>query len=71
VPPKGTSGEYLTIDPLPADAAGTAGPVGLGFRVPLLVISPYSRGGFVCSDTFDHTSLRAFSKPASAPRSPT
>lgn len=32
-------------------------PIGLGFRVPCLVISPFSRGGFVCSKTFDHTSV--------------
>jgi phospholipase C len=32
-------------------------PIGLGFRVPCLVISPYSRGGYVCSKTFDHTSV--------------
>jgi len=31
-------------------------PVGLGFRVPCTVISPFSRGGFVCGDVFDHTS---------------
>ncbi|HEY6334814.1 MAG TPA: alkaline phosphatase family protein [Alphaproteobacteria bacterium] len=31
-------------------------PVGLGFRVPCLVISPWSRGGYVCRDLFDHTS---------------
>jgi phospholipase C len=60
VPPPGTAGEYLTVEPLPSDAAGIAGPVGLGFRVPLLVVSPFSRGGFVCSDTFDHTSLLRF-----------
>jgi phospholipase C len=30
--------------------------VGLGFRVPCMVISPFSRGGYVCGDTFDHTS---------------
>ena len=28
--------------------------------MPLLVVSPYSRGGFVCSNTFDHTSLLRF-----------
>jgi phospholipase C len=60
VAPKGTHGEWLTVDPLPSDAAGVAGPIGLGFRVPLLVVSPYSRGGFVCSHTFDHTSLLRF-----------
>ncbi|HWE92411.1 MAG TPA: alkaline phosphatase family protein, partial [Tepidisphaeraceae bacterium] len=31
-------------------------PIGLGFRVPCLVISPFSRGGYVCGETFDHTS---------------
>ncbi len=31
-------------------------PIGLGFRVPCLVISPFSRGAYVCSETFDHTS---------------
>jgi phospholipase C len=56
-PPAGTAGEYLTANPLPSDAGGVAGPVGLGFRVPMLVVSPFSRGGFVCRDTFDHTSL--------------
>ncbi|QIL72593.1 phospholipase C, phosphocholine-specific [Diaphorobacter sp. HDW4B] len=34
--------------------------VGLGSRVPMLVISPWSRGGWVCSETFDHTSLLRF-----------
>jgi phospholipase C len=60
VAPRGTAGEWLTVDPLPADADGIAGPIGLGFRVPMLVVSPYSRGGFVCSHTFDHTSMLRF-----------
>jgi phospholipase C len=55
-PAAGTAGEYLTVSPLPSDAGGVAGPIGLGFRVPMLVVSPFSRGGFVCHDTFDHTS---------------
>jgi len=55
-PPAGTSGEYVTARPLPAAAEGIAGPIGLGFRVPMLVVSPFSRGGFVCSERFDHTS---------------
>ncbi|HLN41066.1 MAG TPA: alkaline phosphatase family protein, partial [Acidimicrobiales bacterium] len=58
--PAGTPGEYLTVDPLPTPADGIAGPLGLGFRVPLLVVSPFSRGGYVCSDTFDHTSQLRF-----------
>ena len=37
-----------------------AGPIGLGFRVPLLVASPWSRGGAVCSQVFDHTSILQF-----------
>jgi phospholipase C len=60
VPPAGTAGEHLTMDPLPAAASGIHGPVGLGFRVPCLVISPYSRGGFISSDVFDHTSQLKF-----------
>ena len=35
-------------------------PIGLGFRVPLLVISPWSRGNIVVSETFDHTSVLQF-----------
>ncbi len=37
------------------DARG--GPVGLGYRVPMVIASPWSRGGFVCSEVFDHTSV--------------
>ena len=33
------------------------GPLGLGYRVPLMVASPWSRGGYVCSQVFDHTSV--------------
>jgi phospholipase C len=35
-------------------------PIGPGFRVPALLISPYTRGGWVCSDPFDHTSVIRF-----------
>ncbi|MGH6981833.1 MAG: alkaline phosphatase family protein, partial [Stellaceae bacterium] len=44
-PEPGTPGEFI---------GGL--PVGLGFRVPCVVISPWSRGGYVCSQIFDHTS---------------
>jgi phospholipase C len=54
--PRGTPGEYVTVNPLPSTASGITGPIGLGFRVPGLVISPYSRGGLVASEVFDHTS---------------
>jgi phospholipase C len=55
--PPGTPGEYVTV-PLAGvpDSMGIAGPIGLGFRVPALVISPFARGGLVASETFDHTS---------------
>ena len=33
------------------------GPIGLGFRVPCILVSPWTVGGFVCHDTFDHTSV--------------
>jgi len=63
-PPAGTAGEYITVNPLPTvsprDAGGIAGPIGLGFRVPLLVCSPFARGGYVSHDVFDHTSLLLF-----------
>jgi phospholipase C len=59
-PPAGTAGEYLTSDPLPSQADSITGPIGLGFRVPMLVVSPFSRGGYICSDTFDHTSQMRF-----------
>ncbi|MER5181194.1 phospholipase C, phosphocholine-specific [Streptomyces sp. NPDC002896] len=37
-----------------------AGPYGLGQRVPMLVVSPWSKGGYVCSETLDHTSIIRF-----------
>jgi phospholipase C len=52
VPPQGTPGEFPITEPTT--------PIGLGFRVPMLVISPFSKGGFVCRDRFDHTSLLRF-----------
>lgn len=36
------------------------GPIGLGYRVPMIIASPWSRGGFVCSEIFDHTSSLQF-----------
>jgi phospholipase C len=37
-----------------------AGVYGLGVRVPMLVVSPWSKGGWVCSETYDHTSILRF-----------
>jgi phospholipase C len=42
------------------DKKYVTGPYGLGVRVPMLVISPWSRGGWVNSQVFDHTSLIRF-----------
>src|SRR5262249_40235593 len=41
---------------MPSDWDNVLGPVGLGFRVPLLVISPFSAGGWVSHGVFDHIS---------------
>ncbi len=54
--PAGTAGEYLT-GKLPSSAGGIAGPVGLGFRTPCLVVSPFSAGGYRYSGALDHTSV--------------
>jgi phospholipase C len=35
-------------------------PYGMGPRVPMYVVSPWSRGGWVCSETYDHTSTIRF-----------
>ncbi len=60
--PPGTAGEYITAPsvPDPAVEGSITGPIGLGFRVPMLIISPFTRGGFISSDLFDHTSVLRF-----------
>lgn len=40
--------------------SGTTRPWGLGPRVPMYVVSPWSRGGWVNSEVFDHTSVGQF-----------
>jgi phospholipase C len=75
VPPANTFGEYLSQTALTAGARAEAttvhgvdlstDPIGLGFRVPMLVISPFSRNDptgppLVCSDVLDHTSMLRF-----------
>lgn len=37
-----------------------ASSIGLGYRVPMVIASPWSRGGAVCSQVFDHTSVLQF-----------
>jgi phospholipase C len=52
--------EYHVHSQAPADAAYLDRPYGLGPRVPLYVISPWSKGGHVASEVFDHTSILRF-----------
>ncbi len=70
-PAPGTTDEFVletSFEPVPL-------PVGLGFRVPVILISPWSRGGWVTSEVFDHTSViqlmekwtAAIGKPAPSP----
>jgi phospholipase C len=51
------AGQYLH----PEDTvSGSIRPWGLGPRVPMYVVSPWSKGGWVCSQVFDHTSVGQF-----------
>ena len=49
-----TSVEYVRLE---RDSPGS---IGLGYRVPLVIASPWSRGGWVNSQVFDHTSTLQF-----------
>ncbi|MBG0851045.1 phospholipase C, phosphocholine-specific [Streptomyces spinoverrucosus] len=64
LPPKsaaqGKSTVDVSLDLYPGDSKRPAGPYGLGPRVPMLVVSPWSKGGYVCSETLDHTSIVRF-----------
>lgn len=64
LPPKsaaqGRSTVDVSLDVFEGSAKHREGFYGLGPRVPMLVVSPWSKGGFVCSETFDHTSVIRF-----------
>ncbi|MEV5976966.1 phosphocholine-specific phospholipase C [Streptomyces sp. NPDC052114] len=45
-------------------------PTGLGARVPMLVVSPWTVGGYVCSEVFDHTSVVRFLEKWTGVREP-
>ncbi|MFC9389642.1 phosphocholine-specific phospholipase C [Streptomyces venezuelae] len=67
VPPyaPGSAAQGLSTAPTALDYFGgktgyVAGPYGLGPRVPMIVVSPWSTGGYTCSETFDHTSVIRF-----------
>jgi phospholipase C len=53
-----TANEIVTANGEPAGFP--SGPIGLSTRVPLLAISPWSKGGFVNSQVFDASSLIKF-----------
>ena len=66
-PPTGTANGLSTVDTVneiypgvPGVANFAPGPYGLGARVPCFVVSPWSRGGWACSQVFDHTSVIQF-----------
>jgi len=59
-PAQGRSTVDTSREHFAGDANYAAGPYGLGPRVPMLVVSPWTRGGWVCSEVFDHTSLIRF-----------
>ncbi|MFC9691211.1 phosphocholine-specific phospholipase C [Kribbella sp. NPDC056951] len=63
-PPKDANQGLSTVDVAPDNFPGdkkyTAGPYGLGPRVPMFVVSPWSTGGYTCSEVFDHTSVIRF-----------
>lgn len=54
----------------PGDAGYPAGPFGMGPRVPMFVVSPWSTGGWVSSETFDHTSVIRFMEERFGVREP-
>ena len=47
------------VQGVPENEART-GPIGMAFRVPMIIASPWSRGGWVNSQLFDHTSTLMF-----------
>lgn len=63
-PPRSRAEGFSTVpttnEIFPGNSAYPTGPYGLGVRVPMIVISPWSKGGYVNSQVFDHTSLIRF-----------
>ena len=63
-PPQSSANGLSTVSTIneifPGDGSHPVGPYGLGVRVPTIVISPWSKGGYVNSQVFDHTSLIRF-----------
>jgi phospholipase C len=59
VPPPGTPQEFV---------GGL--PIGAGFRVPCIIVSPWTAGGWVSSQVFDHTSVLQFLESFTGVREP-
>jgi phospholipase C len=59
VPPAGTPHEFVN-----------GLPIGGGFRVPCVIISPWTTRGWVCSQPFDHTSVLQFLEQFTGVREP-
>lgn len=61
---KNIDGEFIKLENELAEGINKkearGGPIGLGFRVPLIIASPWSRGGKVNSQVLDHTSVLQF-----------
>jgi phospholipase C len=58
-PHAGAVGEFVP-GKSPSGIDGRGWPVGAGFRVPCIIVSPWTAGGWVCSEPFDHTSCNRF-----------
>jgi phospholipase C len=56
----GLSTVDTTLEVFPGNKDFQPGPIGMGFRVPMIVASPWSKGGWVSSEVFDHTSVIRF-----------
>ncbi|MGW5862835.1 phosphocholine-specific phospholipase C [Streptomyces sp. NPDC055239] len=67
---QGLSTVDTKLDYFPGDAKYAAGHYGLGQRVPMVVVSPWSTGGFVNSEVFDHTSIIRFMEKRFGVREP-
>lgn len=52
--------EYVRKEEQYHPESGRESNIGLGYRVPMIIASPWSRGGWVNSQVFDHTSPLQF-----------
>jgi phospholipase C len=53
-------GWYDHVPPPRQDGCSKTAPYGLGFRLPLLIISPYAKPGFVFKEQAEHASIARF-----------